>query len=108
MLHFRLDDDHRMKQEKMTECVPILRSGEPKNLFHSPAKAQYEVGDVVSCFADAYPPPFYGWQNWITNEIINSQVGTISSQSSNNIVDQHRIVQVMIGRLWFTTYYCIQ
>jgi hypothetical protein len=53
---------------------------EPKNLFHSPAKAQYDVGDVVSCFADAYPPPFYGWQNWITNEIINAQTFTVDAR----------------------------
>jgi hypothetical protein len=53
---------------------------EPKNLFHSPVKATYDVGDVITCYADAYPPPFYGWQNWITNEVINSQSFTVDAR----------------------------
>lgn len=50
----------------------------PKNLYAVPMKPTYNVGDVVTCYADAFPDPFYEWQNLITTERINSQVFTVT------------------------------
>jgi hypothetical protein len=46
---------------------------EPKNMYVSPTKPQYEVGETISCWADAFPPPYYGWLNMRTNEVITGQ-----------------------------------
>jgi len=33
----------------------------------------YEVGDVLTCQADAFPTPSYVWQNLRTTEVFNNQ-----------------------------------
>jgi hypothetical protein len=45
----------------------------PKNLYLSPDYESYEVGTVVTCFADAFPAATIYWQNLETAEIFNSQ-----------------------------------
>jgi len=49
----------------------------PKNLYAVPIKPVYQVGDQITCYADAFPPPFYQWQNMRTLEFYSSQVYTI-------------------------------
>jgi len=49
----------------------------PKNLYAVPIKPVYEVGDQITCYADAFPPPFYQWQNMRTLEFYGDQVYTI-------------------------------
>jgi len=40
-----------------------------------PLKQSYEVGDIIACTADAFPPPSYFWQNLRTNQItVGAQV----------------------------------
>jgi len=52
----------------------------PKNLYAVPIKPTYEVGDQITCYADAFPPPFYQWQNMRTLEFYISQVYTIEPE----------------------------
>lgn len=52
----------------------------PKNLYAVPIKPVYEVGDMITCYADAFPPPFYQWQNMRTLEFFNSQTYTIQPE----------------------------
>lgn len=49
----------------------------PKNLYAVPIKPTYQVGDQITCYADAFPPPFYQWQNMRTLEFYSSQTYTI-------------------------------
>jgi hypothetical protein len=41
----------------------------PTGLAASPLKQKYEVGDVITCTSDAFPPATYFWQNLRTNQI---------------------------------------
>lgn len=41
----------------------------PTSMAASPLKTKYEVGDVLTCTADAFPPPTFFWQNLRTNQI---------------------------------------
>jgi len=52
----------------------------PKNLYAVPIKPIYQVGDQITCYADAFPPPFYQWQNMRTLEFFSSQVYTIQPE----------------------------
>jgi len=52
----------------------------PKNLYAVPIKPVYQVGDQITCYADAFPPPFYQWQNMRTLEFFTNQVYTISPE----------------------------
>jgi hypothetical protein len=45
----------------------------PKNLYIVPIKAEYVENEALTCFADAYPPPSYQWQNMRTLEIYQGQ-----------------------------------
>jgi hypothetical protein len=49
----------------------------PKNLYVLPVKPEYDVGDVLSCDADAYPTPFFAWLNMHTNEVFNTPTFTV-------------------------------
>jgi hypothetical protein len=40
----------------------------PKNMYISPDKESYEIGEVIDCYADANPAAAYFWQNLDTNE----------------------------------------
>jgi hypothetical protein len=50
----------------------------PKNMYAVPIKQSYQVGDLITCYADAMPPPFYQWQNMITLEVFSSQIYNIT------------------------------
>jgi len=50
----------------------------PKNMFAVPMKPQYDVGDVITCHADAFPAPFYNWQNLDTLDFVNDQSITVT------------------------------
>jgi len=49
----------------------------PKNMIATPEKTWYEVGDEITCDADAYPPPSFQWQNMRTLEWYPGQVYTV-------------------------------
>jgi hypothetical protein len=44
----------------------------PKNLTATPTKPVYEVGDIITCVADANPTATYYWQNVRTQQYYNS------------------------------------
>lgn len=45
----------------------------PKNMYAEQIKEFYEVGDVITCYADAFPLATYAWLNTRTNEEFHSQ-----------------------------------
>jgi hypothetical protein len=45
----------------------------PKNMYAVPIRPSYQVGDIITCYADAFPPAFYQWQNMRTLEVFTSQ-----------------------------------
>jgi len=53
----------------------------PKNMYADPVKPlnEYEVGDVLECFADAYPTASFQWHNLRTNERTDGSLFTIHS-----------------------------
>lgn len=50
----------------------------PKNMYHTPVYSTYDVGTVLTCFADAFPAATYFWQNVDTAEVWNSQSFTVT------------------------------
>ena len=42
-------------------------------MYATPIKQYYEVGDVLTCYADAFPAATYEWLNTRTNEQFHSQ-----------------------------------
>jgi len=44
-----------------------------------PVKEFYVVGDVIACYADGHPPPFYRWQNMRTLNFTTSQNYTVNA-----------------------------
>lgn len=51
----------------------------PTSLQASPVKVKYEVGDVITCTADAFPPATFFWQNLRTNQITSGASVTVDS-----------------------------
>lgn len=49
----------------------------PQNMYADPQKDLYIVGDVIECFADAFPTASFVWQNLATNERIEGSLLTI-------------------------------
>lgn len=45
---------------------PLVVSWGPKDMYIAPDKQYYDVGDNVTCFADANPPASFQWQNMRT------------------------------------------
>jgi hypothetical protein len=43
-----------------------------------PIKTYYEPLDILTCYADAFPPPLYQWQNMRTLEIFSGQRFNVS------------------------------
>jgi hypothetical protein len=52
--------------------VPIQVLWPPKNMYAVPSKPSYNVGDVITCHADANPTSIYSWQNLRTGQIVSS------------------------------------
>jgi hypothetical protein len=50
----------------------------PKNMTASPIKPHYNPGDIITCNADAFPPPFYQWQDMRTLELFSAQHFNVS------------------------------
>jgi len=51
----------------------------PKNMYSVPSRPSFEVGDLITCYADAYPDPFYLWQNMRTLEFYYTQIYTVNA-----------------------------
>jgi hypothetical protein len=53
----------------------------PQNMYADPVKPldEYEVGDTMECFADAFPTASYEWQNTRTNERFLNSIFIIPS-----------------------------
>jgi len=49
----------------------------PKNLYAEPVKSEYEVGDQITCTADAFPEATYFWQNMRTLDQVYSRYYTV-------------------------------
>lgn len=45
----------------------------PTNMYATPNKTFYEIGETITCYADAFPSPTYKWQNTRTNQVYPSQ-----------------------------------
>jgi len=50
----------------------ILVNWAPKNMYITPDQETYNVGTVLTCFADAFPQATIYWQNLDTNEVSSS------------------------------------
>jgi len=50
----------------------------PRNMFAVPMKPAYDVGDNITCHADAFPAAFYQWQNLDTQDFVNDQTITVT------------------------------
>jgi hypothetical protein len=71
----------------------------PKNMYSSPVYYQYEVGQTITCFADAFPMATYVWQNmrtlewWLSNsftireDMVGNQTMRCHAQNTINSVD---------------------
>jgi len=51
----------------------LLVNWGPKNMYITPDSASYDIGTVITCFADAFPIPTIYWQDLNTAVIYNSQ-----------------------------------
>jgi hypothetical protein len=51
----------------------------PMSLAAAPLKQKYEVGDVLTCTCDAFPPATFFWQNLRTNQITAGPTVTIEA-----------------------------
>jgi len=49
----------------------------PKNMYAVPIKQTYSEGEIITCYADAFPSAFYQWQNMRTLELTSAQYYTI-------------------------------
>jgi hypothetical protein len=52
----------------------------PTSLAAEPQKLKYEVGDILTCSADAFPPAAFFWQNMRTNQITSGPTLVVDSQ----------------------------
>jgi len=50
----------------------------PTNTYAVPIKSVYEVGEILTCYTDAYPEAFYRWQNMRTLEEVDGPVFTFT------------------------------
>jgi hypothetical protein len=86
LTHF--DDYFLPVPEDMSEVVPswthltvtqqIFVYWPPKAMYIDGLKPTYAVGDILMCYADAFPAAFYSWQNLETLETFNTQGFTIT------------------------------
>jgi hypothetical protein len=58
----------------------------PTNMYADPVKPlnEYNVGDVIQCYADAFPSPTFSWHNLRTNERIEGSILTIPQSYEGN------------------------
>jgi len=49
----------------------------PKNMYVFPVKLEFEVGETITCFADALPPATYQWVNMDTGDVIYGQTVSV-------------------------------
>jgi hypothetical protein len=67
------DYEHRHFYQQMFVYWP------PRNMFAVPMKPEYEIGDIITCYADAYPAAFYNWQNLETLDFSNEQTINVTA-----------------------------
>jgi hypothetical protein len=78
----------------------------PKNLYVLPVKPEYNVGDEISCHADAYPSPFFAWLNMRTNEIFNAPTFTVSANMiGENTTVRCQAQNIIQGLLYSANYF---
>lgn len=70
--------DNAPEYEHVYQTEQLFVYWGPKNMRAEPIRPTYAVGDVITCFADAFPPAFYQWQNMRTFEVFAQQTYTIS------------------------------
>jgi hypothetical protein len=58
----------------------------PRDLRYEPVKASYEIGNVITCYADAIPLPSYSWTKLPSGQPINSQDVTLLPSDVGDIV----------------------
>jgi hypothetical protein len=57
----------------------VIINWPPRDMFTEPNRpdSNYEVGDVIECFADAFPSAEFEWHNTRTNERFNNNIFTV-------------------------------
>jgi len=64
----------------------------PINVSYAPVQASYEVGQVLTCYADAVPLPSYTWTNLVTLEDFRSQSLTLTTAFVGDIILRCQVV----------------
>lgn len=67
----------------------------PEDVAYSPVKSAYEVGEVLTCTADAVPLPTYKWTDMINNVDYNQQTLTLTTAMIGNAVLRCLVVNIV-------------
>lgn len=74
----------------------------PKNMYIFPQQDNYQIGDVVTCQADASPAPSYQWQNMRTLDVIAAQSFTVTADFEGLTTTMRCIAQNVIQEVIYT------
>ena len=55
-------------------------------MYYTPVQESYEIGQVLTCYADAVPLPTYKWINMGTLDEYNSQTLTLTTSMVGNLI----------------------
>lgn len=64
----------------------------PEDVYYTPVKAEYLVGDIITCYADANPMPTYTWTDLNTLVEYNSQSITLTAEMVGPLELRCRVV----------------
>lgn len=67
----------------------------PTNVSYAPVQASYEVGQIITCYADAVPLPSYTWTNMITLVDYRSQSLTLTPDMVGYLVLRCQIINAV-------------
>lgn len=74
----------------------------PTNITYAPIQASYEVGQVLTCYADAVPLPSYTWTNLLTLVDYRSQSLTLTPDLVGGLVLRCQVVNSVSTANLFT------
>jgi len=64
----------------------------PTNVTYAPIQSSYEIGQIITCYADAVPLPSYTWTNLITLVEYRSQSLTLTPDMAGDLVLRCQVV----------------